>query len=176
MTSASDVPLQTPIEMDKSVDNAILPISPLPPSCPSPQPEPSMEVAVAQAMDELTDDEKPGHVLVKFHAASSGGKGRKNPRFGKNPDGTVAKKADKTPIERKSPWGRYLFQYKVDHPELYGLEATIEARKHYVPTGKKPKSFERIFTEVWKTKNPNWQKFSKEERLAAIRASFVATI
>lgn len=102
--------------------------------------------------------------------------GKKNARFGKNPDGTPAKKADKKEVERKSEWGRWLHQYKVDHPNLAPLEATIEARKTYIPKSGKQKSFERIFTEVWKVKNPRWTTFTKEQRHAAIRADFIKSI
>lgn len=103
-------------------------------------------------------------------------KGKKHARFGKNPDGTPAKKADKKEVERKSSWGRFLHQYKLEHPELHSLEATIEARKVYTPVSGKQKSFEKIFTEVWKTKNPRWQTFTKEQRVAAIRADFIKLV
>lgn len=102
--------------------------------------------------------------------------GKKNARFGKNPDGTPAKKADKKEVERKSEWGRWLHDFKVSHPDMHALEATIEARKTYIPKSGKQKSFERIFTEVWKTKNPRWATFTKEQRHAAIRADFIKSI
>jgi len=98
------------------------------------------------------------------------------PRFGKNPDGTPAKKADKKEIERTSEWGKFLHGFKLAHPEISSLEATIEARKVYVPKSGKQKSFERIFTEVWKTQNPMWPKMDKEQRTLAIRRSFLDAI
>lgn len=103
-------------------------------------------------------------------------RGKKNARFGRNPDGTPAKKADKKDIERKSEWGRFLHQFKTSHPEMHSLEATIEARKVYIPQSGKQKSFERIYTEVWKVKNPRWQQMSKEQRVAAIRADFIKLV
>ena len=99
--------------------------------------------------------------------------GKKNARFGRNADGTAAKKAEKKPIVRKSPWGRYLALFKADHPELCSLEATIEARKNYRPKNGKKKSFERIYTEVWKTRNPKWGLMSKETRSDTVRKDFI---
>ena len=113
---------------------------------------------------EMTEDEKPVS------------KGKKNPRFGRNPDGTPAAKAPKKDVVRKSPWGIFLHQYKEEHPDLYPQEATIEARKHYKPKSGKEKSFERLFTEVWKQRNPKWPKMTKEDRAAAIRADFIKAI
>lgn len=138
----------------------------------------NMEADLATAMEEVSETTPlpDGSILVQFVAAASGGKGKKNPRFGKNPDGTPAKKADKKEIVRKSEWGQYLFDFKQKHPDLCPLEATIEARKTYVPKSGKQKSFERIFTEVWKTKNPKWSQMTKEQRVAAIRADFVKAI
>lgn len=104
------------------------------------------------------------------------GKGKKNPRFGRNPDGTTAAKAPKKEVVRKSPWGIWLHQYKEDHPDLYPAEATIEARKYYKAKNNKEKSFERLYTEVWKQRNPRWPKMAKEERAAAIRADFLKAI
>jgi hypothetical protein len=142
----------------------------------------AMELELEKALDETTDDEKQkpkklpnGNILVTFEASSTGGKGKKNSRFGKNADGTPAKKVDKH-IERKSEWGKFLHKYKLEHPDVYGLQATMDARKVYVPKSGKQKSFERIFTEVWKQKNPDWQRFDKEQRLAAIRADFIKAI
>lgn len=100
-------------------------------------------------------------------------KGKKNPRFGKNPDGSPAPKAVKKEIIRKSEWGRFLHAFKEENPDLYPLEATIEARKLYTPKSGKQKSFERIYSEVWKQRNPKWAKMSKEERTLAIRNDFI---
>jgi uncharacterized short protein YbdD (DUF466 family) len=114
--------------------------------------------------------------LVSVFTPETLNKGKKNARFGRNPDGTPAKKADKKEIERKSDWGKFLHDFKQKHPDIYGLEATIEARKVYVPKSGKQKSFERIFTEVWKQTNPGWPRMTKEERTAAIRKAFIAAI
>ncbi len=138
----------------------------------------TMDADLAQAMDEndvfvIRLPSPEGVVEAKGEEKKQG---KKNARFGKNPDGTPAKKADKKDVERKSSWGIYLHQYKLDHPDLASLEATIEARKEYVPKSGKQKSFERIFTEVWKTKNPRWKQFSKEQRIAAIRADFIKLV
>ncbi len=141
-------------------------------------PVPDMLQELAQALDEQKAmmpalEAKMEDVKVEGEAPQ---KGKKHARFGRNPDGTPAKKADKKEVERKSPWGRFLHQYKLDHPELHSLEATIEARKVYTPVSGKQKSFEKIFTEVWKTKNPRWQNFTKEQRIAAIRADFIKLV
>ncbi len=141
---------------------------------------PSLEPSASAA----SDPETPTHVpitadfsnLEAESKAAEPQKGKKNARFGRNPDGTPAKKADKKEVERKSEWGRFLHDFKARHPDLAPLEATIEARKVYVPESGKQKSFERIFTEVWKTRNPRWPKMDKAERLIAIRAAFVKII
>lgn len=98
---------------------------------------------------------------------------RKNPRFGRNSDGTAAPKAEKKPIERKSQWGKFLAAYKEEHPDLCAYEATIEARKVYQPANGKSKSFERIFTEVWKQRNPKWVKMDKATKRQRIREDFI---
>jgi hypothetical protein len=162
--------------MDTSEDKS-QPVSDVPPVTIH-LPETAMLDELAQALDEQKAmmpalEKKMEEAKVEGEQPQ---KGKKHPRFGKNPDGTPAKKADKKEVERKSPWGRYLHQYKLDHPELHSLEATIEARKLYTPVSGKQKSFEKIFTEVWKTKNPRWQTFTKEQRIAAIRADFIKCI
>lgn len=138
----------------------------------------SMDAELSKAIDEqpVIVHPPPDAASAMTDEKQTPPKGKKNARFGRNPDGTPAKKADKKEVERKSPWGRFLHQYKLDHPELHSLEATIEARKVYTPQSGKQKSFERIFTEVWKTKNPRWASFSKEQRIAAIRADFIKLV
>ncbi len=98
---------------------------------------------------------------------------RKNPRFGRNADGTPAKKADKKEVVRKSEWGRFLAAFKASHPLLCSVEATIEARKIYRPANGKQKSFERMFKEVWKQRNPKWALMSKAELATNIRNDFI---
>jgi hypothetical protein len=128
---------------------------------------------IAKGMeDEDSETDESQETLVSFIAH----KGKKNARFGKNPDGTPAPKMPKVEVERKSEWGRFLHKYKQDNPDLCPLEATIEARKLYTPKSGKQKSFERMYTEVWKQKNPKWPKMSKDERTAAIRADFIKAI
>jgi hypothetical protein len=123
------------------------------------------------ALDQVLADEKEG-VVVQFVAH----KGKKNPRFGKNADGTPAPKVPKVEVERKSPWGRFLHKFKIDNPDLCPAEATIEARKVYPSPNGKPKSYEKLYSEVWKQKNPRWPKMTKEERSIAMRAAFIKVI
>jgi len=133
-----------------------------------------LEKDIDTAMSAATQEAAPS--IAATTGEGDPKRGKKNARFGRNPDGTPAKKADKKEIERKSEWGKYLHDYKLAHPDICSLEATIEARKTYIPKSGKQKSFERIFTEVWKTKNPMWQKMTKEQRTLAIRAAFVGAI
>jgi hypothetical protein len=152
-----------------------------PPVLPTNQNAPSAEDLDA-AMASIPDGPvplKPSEAAPKSDFSIIPGppkQGKKNARFGRNPDGTPAKKADKKEVERKSEWGRFLHNFKLQHPQLHSLEATIEARKVYVPQSGKQKSFERIFTEVWKVNNPHWQKMSKEQRTSAIREAFIKKI
>ncbi len=99
--------------------------------------------------------------------------GKKNTRFGRNADGTAAKKAERKPIVRKSRWGKYLADFKMSHPELCSLDATIEARKLYRPKNNKQKSFERIFTEAWLQRNPKGAILPKDLRTEKIRSDFI---
>lgn len=133
----------------------------------------AIEADLDIAMQALPESPAPAAGVAAPEAKQQG---KKNARFGKNPDGSPAKKADKKEVERKSDWGRFLHEFKIKNPELCPLEATIEARKVYVPKSGKQKSFERIFTEVWKQQNPMWLRMGKEERVAAIRKSFIGAI
>jgi hypothetical protein len=101
---------------------------------------------------------------------------KKNPRFGRNSDGTLAKKADKKEIVRKSPWGKFLADFKSKNPDLCPVDATVEARKIYRPVNGKQKSFERIYTEVWKHSNPKWPLMDKKLRTERIRSDFIKAI
>ncbi len=144
---------------------------------------PDVEIAVPtpdkdQAIDQDLEDAmaSPEDTKMGGDSPAEPKKGKKNARFGRNPDGTPAKKQDKKEVERRSEWGKFLHKFKQEHKEYHSLQATIEARKVYIPSSGKQKSFERIFTEVWKTKNPMWQSMSKEQRVLAIRESFVKSI
>lgn len=56
-----------------------------------------------------------------------------------------------------SPWMTFLKSYQMKNPGMSQGQAQIEARKRYVgPSGRK-KSYERIFREVWRAKNPAWK-------------------
>jgi hypothetical protein len=104
---------------------------------------------------------------------------KKGGRFGRNALPGTPKKSD-IEVECKSPWGKFLRQYKKENPELDPVTATREARKRYVPVssdGKaKPKSFERIWMDRWKEKNPNWKKYATEERKRLAREAFIREI
>lgn len=104
-------------------------------------------------------------------------RGRKNGRFGGDPGepASAPKKQDRSD-ERKSEWGRFLHKWKTDHPKMDPLEATIEARKRYVPSNGKAKSLERMFIEVWKARHPHWKLLTKEDKEKAIRKTFIDTI
>lgn len=117
-------------------------------------------------------------VLVTFVATAGGavGKGKKNTRFGRNADGTVAKKADKKEYEHKSDWGKFLADFKKTHPGMLPQDATMEAQMRYVPKNNKKKSYERIFCEVWKRYTPQHVQMSKEEKILAMREDFIRTI
>lgn len=101
---------------------------------------------------------------------------KKNPRFGRNADGTPAPKAQKKAYDHKSEWGKFLAAYKTKHPQLCSREATIAARMVYCPKDGKNKSFERIYTEVWKERNPKWTLMDKAERRKKIRSDFIVSI
>jgi hypothetical protein len=121
----------------------------------------------------MTDDTKtpPSETAKVATETPPAKRGRKNGRFGKLEEGEERKV--KPAPERKSPWGKYLFEYKQQHPELNPLEATIEARKRYVPENGKKKSYQKLFAEVWKIKNPDWRRFTESERQLAMRQSFI---
>jgi hypothetical protein len=144
----------------------------------APTPANSFEADLEAVMESLPDTSIAASTTTAANADKPESKqqGKKNARFGKNPDGTPAKKADKKEVERKSEWGRFLHEFKTKHSDMCPLEATIEARKVYIPKSGKQKSFERIFTEVWKQQNPMWQRLDKQERVAAIRKSFIKSI
>lgn len=120
---------------------------------------------VAAAIDEA-GEKKEEKKVVK----------RKNPRFGRNSDGQLAEKAEKKVVVRKSRWGKFLADFKTANPGMCSQTATIEARKIYKPANGKNKSFERIYTEVWKQRNPHWTLMAKPERLTRIRDDFIKAI
>ena len=97
-------------------------------------------------------------------------------RVGRNKVVTDGAPVEKKVIVRKSRWGKFLAEYKGEHPELCSVEATIAARKVYKPANGKNKSFERIFTEVWRQRNPHWAKMDKKERAQRIRDDFIKAI
>ena len=166
----------------------VLPVSPEIVPTPSPPPpaplqlssKPTEESSVAnEIMAGLSSALSDGSVVgvkVTETVVAVPSDSKKRPRFGKNPDGTPAPKVPKKEPERKSPWGKYLHQYKLEHPDLTNADAEVEARKVYTPANGKKKSFERMYTEVWKKRNPKWEKMDKEERRIAIRADFVKAI
>lgn len=79
--------------------------------------------------------------------------------------------------ERKTEWGRYLFKFKSDHPQLDPHTAKVEARKAYVPKSGKKKSFQRIFAEKWKANNPLWREMKTSKEVdAKIREAFLAQV
>lgn len=79
--------------------------------------------------------------------------------------------------ERKTPWGKWLHEYKKSHPELNAFDAKIEARKYYQPKNNKRKSFHRIFAEKWKATNPAWRNIKDPKELdRAIRDAFLAQV
>lgn len=158
---------------------------PAPPSSLPPQtPDISLEAALEAALEAVeapmdTSEEKGVKVSPTEAPPAPKGeeeKAKKRPRFGKNPDGTPAPKVPKKIVECKTPWGQFLRKFKAEHPDLSSAEAEIEARKNYIPKSGKEKSFERIFSEVWKRKNPKWEKLTKEELRATIRADFIKMI
>lgn len=101
-------------------------------------------------------------------------RGRKNGRFGKSEEN--AEKKVKEEAIRKSRWGRFLHEFKKANPNMNPLEATYEGRKRYVPENGKEKSYQKLWAEVWKTKNPGWRRFTDEERAIAMRQSFIESI
>jgi len=79
--------------------------------------------------------------------------------------------------ERKTPWGRYLYAFKKEHPEMDKHTAKVEARKTYIPESGKKKSFQRIFAEKWKANNPLWTQIKDPQELDnVIRAAFLAQV
>lgn len=119
-----------------------------------------------------------GGVLVTFVASAQSvpNKGKKNTRFGRNADGTAAKKADKKMYVHKSDWGLFLADFKRTHPDMVPQDATMEAQMRYIPKNGKKKSFERIFTEVWKRYTPKHVHMTKEQKALAMREDFIRTI
>ena len=98
----------------------------------------------------------------------------------KKPNARLFKKRKERPVqepERKTEWGRYLFQFKKDHPEMDKYTAKVEARKTYTPKNGKKKSFHRIFAEKWKANNPLWTQIKDPEALErTIRTAFLAQV
>lgn len=79
--------------------------------------------------------------------------------------------------ERKTEWGRYLFKFKAEHPQLDSHTAKVEARKAYVPASGKKKSFQRIFAEKWKANNPLWREIKDAKEVdKRIREAFLAQV
>lgn len=170
-------------------------VQPSPPEVPLPPPRANIPVVPRAAEKKEMEDDingcldmlldtMPAPLLVRANAVADASellpgksKGIKRPRFGKNPDGTPAEKVEKKAVERKSPWGIFLHKFKMEHPDLCPAEATVEARKIYVPKSGKKKSFERIATEQWKASHPReWAKLTKEERIEAVRAHFIKLV
>jgi len=73
-----------------------------------------------------------------------------------------------------SAWNQFLKNFQSSHPDLNAGSSIIEARKRYVPPNGRAKSYERIFKEVWKARNPAWKTLYREDELEdKIRADFL---
>lgn len=124
-------------------------------------------------MDTAGDAKTPVVEVAEVKEAKVSKK-RKNGRFAPNEGTEPVQKKDDT--ARKSEWGKFLIAFKLEHPTMDPFTATTEARKRYVPVNGKLKSFQKMYTEVWKTKHPNWKSMTAEQRYDAIRMSFIETI
>lgn len=89
--------------------------------------------------------------------------------------GKCAKIKPRVPGQR-SPWAQFLRSFQQQHPDMTQPQALMEARKRYVPPSGRLKSYERIYKEVWKTRNPTWQTLNKDELAALMREDFVTRI
>lgn len=90
---------------------------------------------------------------------------------------SLVHKKSKTPGE-PSPWARFLKTFKSQHPDMSADQVMREARKRYVPPSGKPKSFERIYREIWRAKNHTWKDLypDPEDAKKKMREDFVEAI
>lgn len=76
-----------------------------------------------------------------------------------------------------SQWALFLKKYTQDHPGLSANQAIVEARKRYIPPSGKPKSYERVWREIWRSRNPLWKTtWSPSEAKAKMREDFLDKI
>lgn len=76
-----------------------------------------------------------------------------------------------------SAWSVFLKKYQNENPGMAATEAIVEARKRYVPPSGRKKSFERIFRELWRIRNPCWKTlYNPEQAKDKMREDFLAKI
>ena len=82
-------------------------------------------------------------------------------------------KAQKTGTPAR--WIQHVAEFIKAHPELPEGEARIRARKEYIPSNGRKKSFERIYKEAWKARHPAemLKNLTKEELDEKIRQDFL---
>jgi hypothetical protein len=102
------------------------------------------------------------------------------PRKRKNhshPDCETCSKKKSLSDNTPSNWIKYLQNFRLQNPSMSVTESIIEARKSYVPANGKLKSYERLWTEVWKARNPTWKvTLSKDEAKKKMREDFLLKI
>ena len=107
------------------------------------------------------------------------GKKRKAPCDRSKPDAHPecdrCKERKKHPSE-KSEWNRFLKDFQYRNPDMALGESLIEARKRYVPKNGKLKSYERLWRDVWRAKNPAWKSMASEEWRGKMREDFLDAI
>lgn len=76
-----------------------------------------------------------------------------------------------------SAWSQFLKKYMAANPSMSVNEATIEARKRYVPPSGHKKSYERIFKEIWRLQHPSYKtEFTPEQAKEKMREDYLAKI
>lgn len=85
------------------------------------------------------------------------------------------KKKHQEPKE-SSKWDAYVRAWISAHPGSSHEECLREARKRYIPPNGKLKSYQRIWTEVWRLKNPGWSHMDPDDRRKKMREDFLEAI
>jgi len=135
-------------------------------SVPDEQSEESSAVIVETAKKPSKKDKKKKAAELELKAGD------------RHPECTLCppKKQKKGPAEL-TEWNAFLKKFRLEHPGMVSGEVTMEARKRYVPSSGKKKSYERLWKEVWRYRNPQWKDmYTPEEAKEQMRKDFIERI
>jgi hypothetical protein len=73
-----------------------------------------------------------------------------------------------------SAWMQFLKKFQLKNPGMSVGESQIQARKLYIPKNGRMKSYERVFREFWRAKNPSHKElYPGDEGKARMRTDFL---